>query len=419
MANRALTPVVALKDVVLPTSLWNPKYHKKSIKYIDVSSVSRDTARIESTADHDELTAPSRARKLVGTDDTIFATIRPSLRRIAKVNGELDGQVASTAFCVLRPNREVIEPDFLFYAVRTDDFINGITRLETGAGYPAVRDRDVLDQRIPLPDLHQQRKISQTLKLAEEAVLYCSRFIAVASDLKSAVMKTLFTCGPRGETQKESEIGLIPKSWKMATIGEHFDVVSGGTPSRSVSAYWKGGTIPWVKTAEVDYRLITDTEERITDIALVESAAKLLPAGTLLMAMYGQGVTRGKVAILGIDAACNQACAAMLPLDDKVLTRYLFHFLAYRYEEIRRLSHGGQQQNLNLDIVRDLHLAMPASETEQQEIARILDAIDASVQLHERKRAVLEEIFKSLLNGLMSGEIDVNVLDLSVLQRSA
>ncbi|WP_369333449.1 restriction endonuclease subunit S [Xylella fastidiosa] len=85
--------------------------------------------------------------------------------------------------------------------------------------------------------------------------------------------------------------------------------------------------MPWIKTTEVAYCQITETKEHITPKGLQDPAAKLLPKGTLLMAMYGQGVTRGKVAILGIEAACNQACAAMVPINNLVHTRYLYHFL--------------------------------------------------------------------------------------------
>ncbi len=137
----------------------------------------------------------------------------------------------------------------------------------------------------------------------------------------------------------------------------------------------------------------------------------MLPYGTILMAMYGQGVTRGKVAILGIEAACNQACAAMIPLDAAVEPKYLFHFLAYRYVDIRRLAHGGQQQNLNLDIVRDLPMAFPKDQNEQLEIVEILESIDRKIELHVRRKAVLDKLFNALLNGMMTGDIDVSDID--------
>lgn len=229
-------------------------------------------------------------------------------------------------------------------------------------------------------------------------------------------MRKLFTRGLRGEVQKETEIGLVPENWEVESIRAHHSVVSGGTPSRSNLAFWSGGTIPWVKTTEVNYCVVDQTEEHITPAGLESSAAKLLPAGTLLMAMYGQGVTRGKVAILGIEAACNQACAAIAPTDDIISTRYLYHFLGWQYEAIRSLAHGGQQQNLNLEIVRNLPVAYPPVRQEQEEIVTILDALDRKIDLHRRKRDVLDELFKSLLHKLMTGEIRVDQLDLTALE---
>ena len=256
----------------------------------------------------------------------------------------------------------------------------------------------------------EQDKIAQALRIIQLTSTANERELSGWSSLKHATMHKLFTCGLRREAQKETEIGLVPESWEVEELSAHHSVVSGGTPSRSQNEYWDGGTIPWVKTTEIAYCTIYQTEEYISGLGLAHSAAKILPEGTLLLAMYGQGVTRGKVALLGIEAACNQACAAIRPLDDIILTKYLYHFLTYRYDAIRVLAHGGQQQNLNLDI------AFPQHTSEQQEIVDILDAIDRKIDLHRRKKAVLEELFKSLLHKLMTGEIRVDELNLSALE---
>ncbi len=263
-----------------------------------------------------------------------------------------------------------------------------------------------------------QRSIASLLKRAERAITVQGELVGLLEQTKTAAMQQLFTRGIRGEAQKESEIGPIPESWGLDTIDEHFSVVSGGTPSRGNAAFWSGGTIPWVKTTEVNYSVITETEEHITQAGLDGSAAKMLPPGTLLMAMYGQGVTRGKVGILGIEASCNQACAAMTPTDGVVVPRYLYHYLTSRYEAIRSLAHGGQQQNLNLDIVRKIDVPVPPSPGEQQEIVEVLDALDRKIDLRRRKRDVLNQLFKSLLHKLMTGEVSVDDLDLSALPAS-
>ena len=307
---------------------------------------------------------------------------------------------------LLRP-KPGIDPLFFFYACRAIDL--------PARGYN--RHFTVLkDKELSYPGGYgEQKAIAAVLRQTESLLAQQSALLEMLQELKRAAMSRLFTRGLRGEAQKETEIGLVPESWEFDSLGAHHTVVSGGTPSRSNSSFWTGGTIPWVKTTEVNYCVISETEEHITPRGLENSAAKMLPGGTLLMAMYGQGVTRGKVAILGIEATCNQACAAITPKNDAVLPRYLYHFLTWRYDEIRSLAHGGQQQNLNLEIVRDLPIVYPKTDDEQNKIITILDSIDRKIALHRQKSAVLEDLFQSLLHKLMTGEIRVADLDLSAL----
>jgi len=307
---------------------------------------------------------------------------------------------------LLRP-KDVIDPLFFFYACRAIDLpARGYNR-----HFTILKEKELA---YPL-NTTEQRAIAGVLRKTESALQQQTALIDNLRELKRASMRELFTRGLRGEPRKDTEIGMMPESWEVAAIGTQHTVLSGGTPSRGNPAFWSGGTIPWVKTTEVDYCVITETEEHITPLGLESSAAKMLPAGTLLMAMYGQGITRGKVAILGIEAACNQACAAIMPKDGTVLPRYLYHFLTWRYDAIRSLAHGGQQQNLNLEIVRELPLTFPQSQDEQCDIVTILDAVDRKIDLHRKKREVLEELFESLLHKLMTGEIAVSDLDLSAL----
>ena len=129
---------------------------------------------------------------------------------------------------------------------------------------------------------------------------------------------------------------MLPKGWPRLALGEIAQITSGGTPNRANPAYW-GGDIPWVTTGEVHFNKITDTVEKITEQGLISSSAKLFPAGTLLMAMYGQGKTRGQMARLGISAATNQACAAICLRDDHD-SDFFFHLLSSKYDSLRKLS---------------------------------------------------------------------------------
>ena len=313
----------------------------------------------------------------------------------------------------LRPIAPNVEPRFYVYFLQSAFTQLGLFE---GAGnkttIPNLSRSRLAGLDVPQPSLAEQQVISYVLSCVRDAIKVQDRSLATAQALKRAAMHTLFTRGLRGEAQKETEIGTVPESWELKLISDHFAVVSGGTPSRRVQEFWMDGTIPWVKTTEVDYCVIRKTEECITRAGLEQSAAKVLPPGTLLLAMYGQGVTRGKVAILGIEATCNQACAAISPNDGTVDSKYLYHFLLFRYESIRQLAHGGQQQNLNLEIVRNLPIPIPPDKDLQGEVVDILDAIDRKIDLHRRKRAVLDELFKALLHKLTTGEIRVGELDL-------
>ena len=336
--------------------------------------------------------------------------------RAAIWNGEVESISFQNHIHRLRPIVEEVEPRFYVYFLQCAFTQLGIFE---GAGnkttIPNLSRSRLAGLEVPQPEIDEQRAIVTALARVREAMEVQNQLIIFVQDLKRTAMQVLFTRGLRDEALKETEIGLMPKSWMLELLNANFSAVSGGTPSRSVSGYWKGGTIPWVKTTEIDYCIIQETEEHITQAGLDSSSAKLLPPGTLLLAMYGQGVTRGKVAILGIKAACNQACAAINSYEGVITNQYLYHFLCFRYEEIRRLAHGGHQQNLNLNIVKSLPVAYPPAQEEQNEIASILDTIDRKAGLHQKKCAVLDNLFKALLHKLMTGKVHVDDLDLSVL----
>lgn len=264
---------------------------------------------------------------------------------------------------------------------------------------------------VPSPRKPEQQKIAAVLWKLQRAIATQDKLLKAAADLNASTMQHLFTHGLRGEALKDTEIGPMPESWEVATIGDIARISAGGTPSRSNPEFWNGGAIPWVKTGEIDYGVITDTEEKITPAGLKNSAAKMLPKGTLLVAMYGQGVTRGKVAILGIEAATNQACAAIRTDEEKVRTEFLYHVLAHGYERLRGLAHGGQQQNLNADLIRGFVFGHPSDTNEQRAIAAALATLDRKLAHHRAKRAALHDLFQTLLHQLMTAQVRVADLD--------
>lgn len=193
---------------------------------------------------------------------------------------------------------------------------------------------------------------------------------------------------------------MIPDTWINTTIGEIASVSSGGTQIRKEPEYWNG-EIPWVTTSLIDFNTITDTEEHITQLGVDSSSAKVFPAGTLLMAMFGQGVTRGKVAILGIDAAFNQACVAIVPKNG-ISNRFLFHNLATRYDEIRKLSNTGSQENLNAALIKSINIVLPTP-TEIERIVLFADCWDRGIRQLSDLIAAKLRFKQGLMQQLLTG----------------
>ena len=194
---------------------------------------------------------------------------------------------------------------------------------------------------------------------------------------------------------------MVPDSWVIKNLGDIATISSGGTPSRSQSEYW-GGDIPWVTTAEVNFGTITKTAQTITSLGMQCSSAKLFPKNTILMAMYGQGKTRGQVAKLGIEATTNQACAA-ITLKSGYSHEYLFQYLQSEYENIRGMSNGGGQNNLSAGLIKEIPLPVPPF-AEQTKIAQILSTWDKAIATTERLLANSQQQKKALMQQLLTGQ---------------
>ena len=161
--------LVAIKDCVVKAKTWNPVVEAKdeTITYIDIAAVDKDLKKIVEPTLCLGAEAPSRARQLVQTNDVLVSTVRPNLNSVAVVTEEFSGATASTGYTVLRPLPEVLDTQYLFHWVKTGHFINEMIKLATGQSYPAVSDKIILNSKIPLPPLAEQRRIASILDQAD------------------------------------------------------------------------------------------------------------------------------------------------------------------------------------------------------------------------------------------------------------
>jgi type I restriction enzyme S subunit len=324
---------------------------------------------------------------------------------------------ATTEVIPLHPKSNRHDPRLLFFYLLHPDIRHYVAeRMEGSTGRQRVPDNVLLYLPMPAFENDDQTRMANALELIHRAITAESKSEANVRELKNAAMRELFTRGLRGEAQKDSEIGPIPESWRLPKLGTLGKIGNGTTPNRKNIAYWQGGTLPWITSGRMYERNISGSDVNVTPAALKDHSLPLLKPGAVLIAIVGQGKTLGHCALLEVDATVSRHVGFIQPNEKSIISRYLISFLESQYTYLRQLAsgNGSTRGALTCSILRSLHVPLPSLD-EQAEIAEILDAIDRKIDLHKRKRAVLEELFRTLLHKLMTGEIDVNDLDLSAL----
>jgi len=204
-------------------------------------------------------------------------------------------------------------------------------------------------------------------------------------------------------------ISEVPLDWQVSRLKMFSNIYSGGTPDRNKSSYWENGTIPWIASGEVNQDFITESTTLITEEGFRNSSAKWIPRDSLVMALAGQGKTKGTVALLGIDTTCNQSLAAIVPRN--INSKYLLFWLKTKYQEIRGLV-GEDRDGLNLVLVGNIPIPLPPKE-EQQAIVRFLDykteQIDNFIANRQKQIELLKEQKSGIINKAVTKGINPDV----------
>jgi type I restriction enzyme S subunit len=317
---------------------------------------------------------------------------------IVRLNGErlLSGQHTILA----RRNDDALIVGFGAHLFRSGQVRSQIQREAQGTKVYAISSTRLRNIAIAYPgDKAEQQKIANCLTSLDDLVAAQGRKVESLKDHKRGLMQHLF---PReGETRPRYRFPAFRDGpdWVEAQLGDVFETMTGGTPDRGKKEYWNG-SIPWITTSLLDFNVITQAEEFITESGLENSSAKIFPKGTVLVALYGQGKTRGKVGVLGIDAATNQACGAIMP-GSHIDPLFTFANLSGRYEELRALSNSGGQENLSQGLVRSLPFRYPKDPEEQIGIVGCLSSLDAQIAaesetidaLNVHKKGLMQQLF--------------------------
>ncbi|EAJ9404067.1 restriction endonuclease subunit S [Campylobacter jejuni] len=294
---------------------------------------------------------------------------------------------------------------YLFYFLHSIDFSKYIL----GSAIPHIYFRDYKKEQIPLPPLKEQERIVGILDFAfskiDENIKKAKENLANIDEFMQSALQKAFN--PLNNDTKENY--QLPQFWEWKSLGEIGNTSSGGTPLRNKKEYWENGSIKWLKSGELNDGYIDFIEENITEEAIENSSAKIFQKGTLLIAMYG--ATAGRLGILNLDSATNQAVCAFLHKDNKnikFLEKFLFYFLFFIRDKIIKDSFGGAQPNISQTYIKNLQIPLPLLQ-EQEQIAKHLDFVfektKALKELYTKELKDYEELKQSLLNKAFKGEL--------------
>ena len=255
-----------------------------------------------------------------------------------------------------------IDKNYFVFAVRHK--LKEMGRKTHGATMKHIVKKDFESTEIPYPSYEKQVEIATNLNKIFRIIESRNKELQLLDELIKARFVKMF--------------GSIHESTKYPYIAvkDLTNVISGGTPSRDRTEYWNNGTIPWVKTTELQNNVIKNVDEHITESGLAGSSAKLVPIGTVLVAMYGQGKTRGMTAYLGIEASTNQACACILP-SEKIDSMFMWKYFELSYDKLRSLAQGAGQPNLNGNMIKNFKVLVPPIELQNEYVA-FVEQVDKS-----------------------------------------
>lgn len=284
-------------------------------------------------------------------------------------------------------DNEKIDIDFLFYLfkkINLKQFAKGVK--------PGINRNDIYKIEIPVPPIGEQKRIVAKLE----------KILSKIEKARTLRKKSKIDLEMLWHSSLEKAFSDIDYNFRK--IGEVVETTSGGTPSRSRSDYY-GGKIPWVKSGELEDNFIDDTEEKITELGLKNSSAKIFSQGTLLIAMYG--ATVGRLGILKIPAATNQAICGIVP--NKVFNnKFLYYYLITKRKDLLFKSGGGAQPNISQTIIKDLEIPV-LDQKEQEKIVAYLDSLSEKVrrlqELQKQTQQELDQLSQSVLHQAFQGEL--------------
>lgn len=303
----------------------------------------------------------------------------------------------------VRLNKTLGNPWYYYYLFQMKS--NPIKTIVNQCAQAGIRGSELIKIKVPNPSILIQQKIANILSRYDEAIENNNKRIKLLEQMAQNLYKEWFVRFRfPGYENCEFENG-IPKGWKVERIGELYHTTSGGTPSRNHEEYYQEGTYPWIKTGELKDYPIIETEEYITEDAIIHSSAKVFEKDSLIIAMYG--ATIGHLGINKMPATCNQACCVLRPKENRAFgIYYLFNFFKGNRDFIIGLGNGAAQQNLSQILINKIKILNPPKEV-LEPFEKMQSVFFEKIYFLQRANTNLAKQRDLLLPRLMSGKIEV------------
>lgn len=410
----ALSELVAnpkndIVDGPFGSNLKATEYTDQGVPIIRLQNISRNTFIDKNI----KYVTPEKAQELkrhsFRSGDIAITKLGDPLGKAAMVPNSFTYGVIVADIVRIRPDSAYVNDRYLTYGINSPLLAKALAGLTKGTTRPRVNLGHIRSLQIPTAPLLEQKRIADKLDTVLTRVSVINTSLAGVASLLKRFRQSVLAAATSGRLTEDWRNSAGSRNvWQTSDVQSVAQVGTGSTPLRSNPGFFSSNGTPWVTSAATSSEIVTEAKEYVTPEAIAAHRLKVFPVGTLLVAMYGEGKTRGQVTQLGIPAAINQACAAIVVDETKMLSDFVKLALQANYLEMRVLAEGGNQPNLNLAKVKGFPLPLPSRE-EQTEIVRRVETLFAFADRLEARlqtaQTSLDRLTPSLLAKAFRGEL--------------
>jgi type I restriction enzyme S subunit len=335
-------------------------------------------------------------RSQLKVDDILLSMAGEKLGKTGIIKEQHLPANTNQAVAIITVNKKRVGSKFLWYKLRNKNTVKYFKTIPSQSAQPNINFQEIRSLPINLPTLPEQKAIAKVLTAFDDKIELLQAQNKTLETMAQTIFKEWF-----GKYQIGDE---LPEGWRIEVLGDVLETYLGGTPSKSKNEYWDNGSIPWINSGEVNNFRITAGTSLITRIGLEKSATKLLPKGTVVIAITG--ATLGQYSILEIDSCFNQSVIGIVG-NSKIKSSFIYFWIANNIHAIIRNATGGAQQHINKEDVNSFEMIVPSDELLNRYQSTVEPMMD-KITNNEFEIQSLTKTRDTLLSKLMSGQVRVN-----------